>query len=857
MAVYKADILDVELNTGNIARSFLCHNIGKDDTKADRFGVRVYRDGEPESLSGCSIQGYMMRPNGTNLAITGSNTGVSGNEAWVDLPQAAYDYEGQFCLALKLIGGGVTGTIRIIDGMINNTFVDDALVPMQSVPTYQEILAVYDQMVAAKNGSVRFDQSQSLTETQKSVARMNIDAASDSDVSDLKSAITNIVTETYGKNLWNPDALNTGKYYNGVLDNDTNFRSIIIDVNPGDIVTCSYKAPSGNQAIANIYSVGIYNGDTITSTPSVSASTYTVPENISKIGVSVRTGTYGLNIQIEITENGQYTPYEPYTVTYELNHDVVVPEVADARGDYTTLGDRLNDIDAEIDDLQPEADTVVVFNLFDYSKWTDGFIKPNGTTTTQSPATASSTYATSDPLPAKTGDVFVCSARGATERNSQLAPIGYFAEYSENGSLLTYSSSNQNAAKVTNANTAYIRMTIRIGTYGSTLKVEKNAYGLYTSYTSNATYKNLQQPSFVFVPKYIYCAVGRTIEIYNSQILLDNDDYIVRWICDVGAAMGRKFTVTATSAMLSGRTDSQLSIGQYRLFINIYNKSNQLVWQGCSILWIKAALASAKSVIPIGDSLTNWKKWLPECIRLSGNNLTFVGTRYSGADQDSAGNEYASGTIHHEGRSGWSAASYLANTEYTFDDRYDGVSSVLGSANPFWNGNAFSLNHYLTTQGKSAPDAVQIWLGTNDIAEGIEPSVTNILAMVNGIRAEYPSLKIIICNTIYRSNQDGYASVGSDGYAGASGALAYAYNEDIKVMQLAKQLTLALLDMQDVFVSPLYCSHDTEYNFGWTEYHPNPRAEQIVHIPAESVHPATQGYWQLADILFSAYSVLL
>lgn len=321
--------------------------------------------------------------------------------------------------------------------------------------------------------------------------------------------------------------------------------------------------------------------------------------------------------------------------------------------------------------------------------------------------------------------------------------------------------------------------------------------------------------------------------------------------------MSRKFTVTGTSAMLNGRTDSQLSMGQYRLFINIYNKSNQLVWQGCSILWIKAALASAKSVIPIGDSLTNWKKWLPECIHLSGNSLTFVGTRYSEADQDSAGNEYASGTIHHEGRSGWSAASYLANTEYTFDDRYDGVSSVLGSANPFWDGNAFSLNHYLTTQGKSVPDAVQIWLGTNDIAEGIEPSVTNIVSMVNSIHTEYPSLKIIICNTIYRSNQDGYARVGSDGYAGASSALAYAYNEDIKVMQLAEQLTFALLDMQNVFVSPLYCSHDTEYNFGWTEYHPNPRAEQIVHIPAESVHPVTQGYWQLADILFSAYSVIL
>ena len=201
MAVYKADILDVELNTGNIARSFLCHNIGKDDTKADRFGVRVYRDGEPESLSGCSIQGYMMRPNGTNLAITGSNTGVSGNEAWVDLPQAAYDYEGQFCLALKLIGGGVTGTVRIIDGMINNTFVSDAVAPTAAVPTYQEILSVYDQMVAAKNGSVRFDTDQTLTAAQKTQARGNIEAASESDVSDLKSALSlsGIVSMPYVK----------------------------------------------------------------------------------------------------------------------------------------------------------------------------------------------------------------------------------------------------------------------------------------------------------------------------------------------------------------------------------------------------------------------------------------------------------------------------------------------------------------------------------------------------------------------------------------------------------------------------------------------------------------------------------
>lgn len=257
MAVYKADILDVELNTGNIARSFLCHNIGKDDTKADRFGVRVYRDGEPESLSGCSIQGYMMRPNGTNLAITGSNTGVSGNEAWVDLPQAAYDYEGQFCLALKLIGGGVTGTIRIIDGMINNTFVSDAVAPTAAVPTYQEILAVYDQMVAAKNGSVRFDTEQTLTAAQKTQARGNIEAASESDVSDLKSALE-------GMNPGTEKAYTSGGYINcaqetidrTVIVPSVNYKYIVDSCVPGDMYLINASGAASAKPWTFIDSIG-------------------------------------------------------------------------------------------------------------------------------------------------------------------------------------------------------------------------------------------------------------------------------------------------------------------------------------------------------------------------------------------------------------------------------------------------------------------------------------------------------------------------------------------------------------------------------------------------------------------------
>ena len=146
MAVFKRDMVDINLETGNIHRSFLKHSIGLADNEADHFGIRVFRDGVPVDLTGVSVQGYFRNPQGTNIAITSGNI-VSGNEAEVVLPQACYAYEGQFCLAIKLVGGGVTGTIRIVDGMVDNANTGSVVAPTETVPTYQEVLAVYAEMV--------------------------------------------------------------------------------------------------------------------------------------------------------------------------------------------------------------------------------------------------------------------------------------------------------------------------------------------------------------------------------------------------------------------------------------------------------------------------------------------------------------------------------------------------------------------------------------------------------------------------------------------------------------------------------------------------------------------------------------
>ena len=149
--ISRKDIVDIELNnSGSIYRSFLAKSIGRGDKYANVFGVRLTRDQVPLSLTSSTVEGFFMAPDGTNILITGDTaTGTDGNAAWVNLPAACYNVEGQFSLAIKLVSGPYIGTMRIVDGVVDNTGTDSPVAPTASVPTYEEIISQYELMVAA------------------------------------------------------------------------------------------------------------------------------------------------------------------------------------------------------------------------------------------------------------------------------------------------------------------------------------------------------------------------------------------------------------------------------------------------------------------------------------------------------------------------------------------------------------------------------------------------------------------------------------------------------------------------------------------------------------------------------------
>lgn len=341
----------------------------------------------------------------------------------------------------------------------------------------------------------------------------------------------------------------------------------------------------------------------------------------------------------------------------------------------------------------------------------------------------------------------------------------------------------------------------------------------------------------VYLPHEICVGVGRTVELYNDLVCLEAKKYHLRYECELGVQYERKYSITGSSAV------------ERTLVLKIFDDDMNMVWYGTSaVRVVNNSIANTVNVIPIGDSLTNGKAWLSEVQTLSNSKIKFIGTR---GRSDS--------TIRHEGRSGLSALGYTDQFNYTFDDNYQGASGISGTVNPFWDAtnNKFSLAYYINTQGATVgtPDAVQLFLGTNDIFGGssAEESAGFITDLIDAIRSEYPNMPIFVCNTIYRSNQNGYYSSGGQGFIAASG---WAFDSDLKIMGLQNALESAIAQKNytNVFVVPLSVCMDREYDFGNVSTPVNPRlTDATINIPNESVHPQNAGYMQIADVMYSSY----
>lgn len=333
-----------------------------------------------------------------------------------------------------------------------------------------------------------------------------------------------------------------------------------------------------------------------------------------------------------------------------------------------------------------------------------------------------------------------------------------------------------------------------------------------------------------YLPSDIYVANGRTIELYNNQVCLEADKYNIQWVCEVGVAYGRKFSITGVPGTVGNN---------YALTLNIYDDALQLVETlHTTIHIVSNTIASTKKIVSIGDSLSWETRYqFPEIRLLSDQKVDFVGTRdYTSIASDN--NRY---TGKMDGRPGFGTADYISGAG----------SSYFGEThNSFWNGSSFDFGYYVTnTLSGTRPDAVFIWLGTNEI-KNPEQYISNMKTMINSIHAYDSNLPIFVVNTIYRSTQDAIGRQGAiEGYNPANGA--FKRKEDQYVFDMMTKSTKELKDISNVYVVPLAVLHDSENNFNFVEIPVNPRVSRKITIPEDSIHPQREGCYQIADVFFS------
>lgn len=145
MANYREDILAIELENGNLHRNFLQHTIGGGDALANRFGVRVYRNGMPVALTG-TCTGFFIRADGGTIPI--NNGVISGNVAYVTLIDTCYAVEGVFSLAIKITDGSETVTMRIVDGLVSRTTTGEPIDPGTVIESVEALIAAINEAAA-------------------------------------------------------------------------------------------------------------------------------------------------------------------------------------------------------------------------------------------------------------------------------------------------------------------------------------------------------------------------------------------------------------------------------------------------------------------------------------------------------------------------------------------------------------------------------------------------------------------------------------------------------------------------------------------------------------------------------------
>jgi hypothetical protein len=410
-------------------------------------------------------------------------------------------------------------------------------------------------------------------------------------------------------------------------------------------------------------------------------------------------------------------------------------------------------------------------------------------------------------------------------------------------------------------------------------------------------------PKILHLPEKYNLVVGDTFELFWKGIIKCHnvDDYYIEAVCDKGAPFRKRFVYTPIAG----------DVGNHTLEISVYDNNHTIIASGETILSVNSKATSPANdtvVLYVGDSLAN-SGYVPDefhrrLTATNGNpvgdglsNISFIGTCLSSTNQ-----------VPYEGYGGWTFNSY--NTENktdgfvwitatshgkTDDDQHsvytdangknwkietveDGrikmirtsstgtlpasgtltwvsggvntanivyTASEQAAGNPFWNENTSAVDflNYVQGQGKNSLDYLYVLLGWNSTSASDDSIRADMNTFVGNVHASFPNCQVVLLGLEIPSFEGLAANYG------AKAKWTY-YNTMSHVFRLNKLYEEIANATENVSFVQISGQFDTEHNMQTSTRTVNVRNSTTETYQSNGIHPATSGYYQIADACY-------
>ncbi len=348
----------------------------------------------------------------------------------------------------------------------------------------------------------------------------------------------------------------------------------------------------------------------------------------------------------------------------------------------------------------------------------------------------------------------------------------------------------------------------------------------------------------LILPPIIYAVPGIETNVYfdNVCLVINSANYVFDVHCNRGHLQDDRWTYTPT----------EKEVGDYAFELNILDQSNQIIASQKSRLRVAPTAAGKEkptSLLMIGDSLTHNSIYPKHVLELSkkfqGPKLKFIGSHNPKNDPE----------VMHEGYGGWTAVRFATHFKETartgyYRERGSPFLYADESGKP-----KLDFPRYCKefNDGK-APDVVTIFLGPNDvysatdktIKEKADTMLENLEILVKMIQNYSDQTKIgLMLPVPPAATQNAFGTTNGRQQT----RWQYKRNQQYVVEQISKLYQ----DKQDqqIYLVPTNLNLDCVHNYPAREEPLNVHNSVKVLRQYNAVHPATNGYLQIGDTVFS------